>query len=77
MHLEDFPASYIYEKILKESIYEKFNAEVRSQIYEAGFKRICQTLIREYQAANSKKSSDSSESFYQTKILSKTADFLT
>jgi len=56
--LKDFPASYIYEKILKESIYEKLGNEVRKQVDEETFKQICQPLIEHYQETNSKKSSE-------------------
>lgn len=52
MHLEDFPAAYIYEKILKESIYDKLSEEVRKKISEAAFRESCSTLIEKYQEVN-------------------------
>ena len=58
IELRDFPASYIYEKILKDSIYEELSDEVKGKISEPKFKEICQPLITEYQRVNSKKKSD-------------------
>ncbi len=45
----DFPASYIYEKILRESIYEKLSAEIKADIPEETFKELCQQRIEIYQ----------------------------
>ena len=47
--MTDFPASYIYEKILRESIYEKLSAEIKAEILEEDFKQVCQEYIEEYQ----------------------------
>lgn len=58
IELRDFPASYIYKKILKDSIYKELSAEVKGKISEPEFKEICQPLITEYQRVNSKKKSD-------------------
>jgi len=52
MHLEDFPAAYIYEKILKESIYDKLSTDVKAKISEQTFREECSTLIEEYQKVN-------------------------
>ncbi len=46
--MTDFPASYIYEKILRESIYEKLSAEIKAEILEEDFKQVCQEYIEEY-----------------------------
>ncbi len=48
IHLRDFPASYIYEKILKESIYDKLNDDIKGIFSEEKFKEICQKLIKEH-----------------------------
>jgi len=52
MHLADFPTSYIYEKILKESIYDELSPLVRAQVSEEEFKTNCQKLIADYQKFN-------------------------
>lgn len=52
MHLQDFPAAYIYEKILKESIYDKLADEVKKEIPEKKFRKNCRDLIANYQALN-------------------------
>ncbi len=52
MHLQDFPASYIYEKILKESIYDKLAEEVKKEIPEEKFKENCRIFVEKYQALN-------------------------
>ncbi len=56
-YLRDFPASYIYEKILKEEIYDKLAEEIRGEIPEEEFKEKCQGLIKKYQESNSPKNS--------------------
>ena len=58
IELRDFPASYIYEKILKDSIYEGLSEDLKKKISESRFKGICKPLIAEYQEVNSKKKSD-------------------
>jgi predicted AAA+ superfamily ATPase len=50
--LTDFPAGYIYEKLLKEVIYDKISNELKSKIKENDFKLACQTLIENYQKHN-------------------------
>ncbi len=45
----DFPASYIYEKILLESIYKELSDEIKAQIPEDDFKELCQERIEIYQ----------------------------
>lgn len=52
MHLADFPASYIYEKILKESIYDELRQDVKDKISPEEFKNHCAKLIENYQKVN-------------------------
>ncbi len=59
-YLRDFPASYIYEKILKEEIYDKLGQEIKDLIPEKYFKKTCQVLIEEYQKSNSQKKPEES-----------------
>jgi hypothetical protein len=55
IELRDFPASYIYEKILKETIYQKLAPQVKKEISEEDFRKICEPLIAEYQKLNGNK----------------------
>jgi len=55
-HLQDFPDSYIYEKILKEKIYDALDAKVKAKIPETEFKNKCQSLIENYQKHNAAES---------------------
>jgi len=58
-HLQDFSVAYIYEKILKEPIYDKIDSKVKDIIgNEEEFKKICLEKIKEYKQKNSKESSD-------------------
>ncbi len=50
--LRDFPASYIYEKVLKEAIFNNLQSE-KTNISESDFKNICRDLIANYQQINS------------------------
>jgi len=52
MHLADFPACYIYEKILKDSIYDKLSDDVKAKISLDEFKQYCQGLIANYYSHN-------------------------
>ncbi len=52
MHLADFPTAYIYEKILKDSIYNKLRADVKEAIPEADFREHCKGIIAKYQTHN-------------------------
>ena len=58
MHLRDFPASYIYEKILKSAVYDGMDQQIKASLPEARFKIGCQILIEEYWTSNAKKKSD-------------------
>lgn len=50
--LQDFPASYIYENILKKPIFEGFSREVKDKISEDEFKEIADRKIKEYKEKN-------------------------
>lgn len=52
MQLEDFPVSYIYEKILREAIYDKLSKGTKRKIPEKIFKEECKSLIAKYQERN-------------------------
>ncbi len=52
MHLKDFPAAYIYEMILKESIYNKLSTIVKLVISEPEFREQCRESIENYQKVN-------------------------
>jgi len=56
MYLRDFPVSYIYEKILKEEIYDK--QKVREIISEDQFREYCGAAIEIYQTNNCEHSTD-------------------
>lgn len=49
MQLADFPASYIYEMILKASIYDKLSSAIKSKVSLDDFKEFCARIIIEYQ----------------------------
>jgi len=49
MHLKDFPASYIYEEILKKALYQ---ADIKDEMTEDAFKEICRNSIKNYQIKN-------------------------
>jgi hypothetical protein len=57
IELRDFPACYIYEKTLKEVIYQKLSKEIRDKFAEIEFQKICIPLIEQYQKLNSAKKS--------------------
>lgn len=59
IHLRDFSASYIYEKILKSAIYDQLSEEIRSEnLPEDIFKDFAKPLIEEYQESNANKKSE-------------------
>ncbi len=59
IHLRDFSASYIYEKILKSPIYDQLSEEIRSKkLSEEIFKGFAKPLIEEYQKSNANKKSE-------------------
>ncbi|MBP7709806.1 MAG: AAA family ATPase [Rickettsiales bacterium] len=76
IYLRDFPASYIYEKILKEAIYDQLGEETKSQLPESVFKEASQKLIEEYQAANSKKKSSEANDETVRELQEKTLRFI-
>ena len=55
VELRDFPPSYIYERILKKTIYDNLAPEIQAKIPEENFKEKCATFIEQYQQANSGK----------------------
>ena len=55
VELRDFPPSYIYERILKKTIYDNLAPEIQAKIPEENFKDECATFIEQYQQANSGK----------------------
>jgi len=58
VELRDFPPSYIYERILKKTIYENLIPEIQEQIPESIFKERCAEFIGQYQQTNSGKKAD-------------------
>jgi hypothetical protein len=48
IHMQDFPACYIYEEILKTAIYNKLDSKVRKVVSRKDFKNICVQLIEDY-----------------------------
>ena len=58
VELRDFPPSYIYERILKKTIYENLVPEIWSQIPESIFKERCAEFIEQYQQTNAGKKAD-------------------
>ena len=58
IELRDFPRSYIYEKILKEAIYQGFSEDVKTKADEKKFESFCKPYVDEYRDINSRKKSD-------------------
>ncbi len=69
IHLKDFPACYIYEKILKESIYDKLSENIKGDFPEGVFKKKCHQLIKDYQEANNKKTETLTVRELQERVL--------
>jgi hypothetical protein len=51
-HLQDFPASYIYEEILAKPIYAGLSPESKEKLSEEDFKKIAIEKIKDYKAKN-------------------------
>ena len=55
LYLRDFPASYIYEEILKKPIYDQLKEDIKEKISEGKFKKECEKEIKNYQNFNKAK----------------------
>jgi hypothetical protein len=55
MEMKDFPAAYIYEKMLKEAIYEKSGKVLKHLIVKEAFQEKAIELINNYQKINADK----------------------
>ena len=76
IHLKDFPVSYIYEKILKESIYDKTNSNIKNIVTEERFKKKCKELIENYQKINSDKSNNKRENLTVRELQAQAFQYL-
>lgn len=59
--LADFSQSYIYQKILKEPIFDGLSEEIKSELSEIEFKTLSAEAIRKYYENNTKKSDEESD----------------